>query len=485
MGATQSKQLLLLDYVSVRNWIIFAFSALLLGVSEVAAAQWQREVRFNSHDDSILVAGGGPYAPSRVPSQPADVSPVAPTTPESGPSFNGTEYWDAVADLNLAALRNSAATDAESVFARGMSLLSDGDTEEAEKAFIAGSTQPSDVNVGIASQIMLATTLLYEHKWAELRSFSFSPHLSPGDSEIVRDFQRWGFAFTNTEQQRLSMTVDSVVLPLRFSPIGTPTIRLRINGKQYDFWLDTGSSITVLNSDVAREAGVPLVSGDDFAVRTFGGSAPVKAAFVRRIEIGPLLLENTPAIVVDASHMALKSTPELRQARGMHIDGIIGWDTIRQLDISLDYSNGLISIHRPVRTGYSPHNLTWMGKPFVTVRTKGGETLHFTLDTGAQGTFLNALALDKTGATVTSSDGRVYGIAGTGKRADKVVRTLSLDLGGSSVRLDRVLVYGPVYSGMINCDGILGSDIARYGTIRIDATNGVFAIGLNPLRESD
>lgn len=485
MGATQSKQLLLLDYVSVRNWIIFAFSALLLGVSEVAAAQWQREIRFSSHDDSLLITGGGPYSPSRAPIGPADVSPVVPSIPESSPDFNAAEYWDALADLNLSALRNTAATDAQSVFARGMSLLADGDTEGAEKAFIAGSTQPSDANVGIASQIMLATTLLYEHKWAELRSFSFSPHLSPGDKEIVRDFQRWGFAFTNTEQQRLSMTGDSVLLPLRLSPIGTPTIRLRINGKQYDFWLDTGSSITVLNSDVARDVGVPLVSSDDFAVRTFGGSAPVKAAFIRRIEIGPLLLENTPAIVVDASHMALKATPERAQARGMHIDGIIGWDTIRQLDISLDYSSGLISIRRPQPAGYSPHNLTWMGKPFVEVRTKRGETLHFTLDTGAQGTFLNALALDKTGAATTSSEGRVYGIAGTGRRSDKVIRTLSLDLGGRSVRLDAVFVYGPSYSGMINCDGILGSDIARYGTIRIDATNGVFAIGLNPLRESD
>jgi hypothetical protein len=169
----------------------------------------------------------------------------------------------------------------------------------------------------------------------------------------------------------------------------------------------------------------------------------------------------------------------------LRIDGIIGWDTIRQLDLLLDYTNGLAQIRRPVHEGYSPHNLTWMGKPFIEVRTKRGETLHFTLDTGAQGSFLNALALDKTGATSTSSEGTVFGIAGTGKRADKAIRMLQLDLGGRSVRLDDVMIYGPTYSGMINCDGILGSDIARYGTIRIDATNGVFAVGLNPLREYD
>jgi Aspartyl protease len=182
--------------------------------------------------------------------------------------------------------------------------------------------------------------------------------------------------------------------------------------------------------------------------------------------------------------MALRPMPEGVTPR-THIDGIIGWDTIRQLDLTLDYSSGVILIRRPRRQSYSPRNLTWMGKPFVEARTKRGETLHFTLDTGAQGSFLNAVALDKTGAASSLSEGVVFGIGGTRNRADKMIRSLPLELGGKAVRLDGVVVYGPTYSGMINCDGILGSDISRYGTIRIDATNGVFAIGLNPLQELD
>lgn len=486
MGATQSKQLVLLDCVGVRNWIIFASSAMLLGISEIAsAAQSQREVRYSSYSDSISTQGGGPYVAARLPVGPVEAPADAAARSESSPVFNAAEYWDALADLNLRALRNSAVSDAQADFARGMLMLADGDSENAEKAFIAGSSQPADVNVGIASQIMLASTLLYEHKWAELRSFAFSSHLSPPDLEIVRGYQRWGFAFANIEPERMSMSVDSVLLPLRVSAIGTPIVRVRINGKQYDFWLDTGSSITVLNSDVAAEVGASLLSGDELSVRTFGGSAPVKAAFVRRMEIGPVLLENTPAVIIDAAHMALRPMAESATASRMRIDGIIGWDTIRQLDLTLDYSSGLILIRRPQRQAFSPHNLTWMGKPFVEVRSKRGETLHFTLDTGAQGSFLNALALDKTGAVPTPSDGVVFGIAGTGKRADKVIRSLPLEFGGKAVRLDGVMVYGPTYSGMINCDGILGSDIARYGTIRIDATNGLFAMGLNPLQESD
>ena len=482
-SAAESKHLLLFDYVCIRNWIIFAVSGLLLGFTEVAAAAQTQRQAHRSYDDS-LIAGGGPYVAPRTPTDAPDATAVA-SAPETSPAFTAGEYWDALAALNLSALRNTAEGDAQHGFASGMSLLADGDAEGAEKAFTADSEQLSDATVGIASQIMLATTLLYEHKWAELRAFAFSPRLSASDKDIVHDYQRWGFAFANIEAQRITMSVDSMLVKLRISPIGTPMIRVKINGKSYDFWLDTGSSITVLNSDVAEEVGAAILSGENLAVRTFGGSAPVKASFVRRIQIGPLLLENTPAVIVDASHMILRSAPDRPRPPGMRIDGIIGWDTIRQLDLLLDYTNGLLQIRRPVREGYSPHNLTWMGKPFVEVQTKRGETLHFTLDTGAQGSFLNALALDKTGSSSTSSEGTVFGIAGTGKRADKVVRTLPLDVGGQAVRLDEVTIYGPTYSGLINCDGIIGSDIARYGTIRIDATNGVFAVGLSPLRGYD
>jgi len=40
-----------------------------------------------------------------------------------------------------------------------------------------------------------------------------------------------------------------------------------------------------------------------------------------------------------------------------------------------------------------------------------------------------------------------------------------------------MMVYNPSTSSLINCDGIVGSDIARFGRIRIDATNGLFSVG--------
>jgi hypothetical protein len=237
--------------------------------------------------------------------------------------------------------------------------------------------------------------------------------------------------------------------------------------------------MTVVSSTVASEASIPFVSGDTLRIRTFEGTAPVKAGIVRRLEIGAIGFTNTPAIVMDAALMRVKSTSEGISGRGVRVDGIIGWDIIRQFDVLLDYRAGTITFKKPERLGIigtELQNLTWVGKPLVQVRTKSGGTFEFTLDTGAQVTLLNGSILGKLGIVATTYGGRVFGIAKTGGQPKRLVPNLTLNVGGSSVRLESILVYGPVYSGLINSDGILGSDVAQFGKIRIDATNGVFSL---------
>jgi hypothetical protein len=200
---------------------------------------------------------------------------------------------------------------------------------------------------------------------------------------------------------------------------------------------------------------------------------------VEQMEIGPIVFTNTPAMVMDASLMRLRAGAEEAIGRGVRLDGIIGWDIIRQLDILMDYRKGTITLGRPARlatNGTEFQNLLWLGKPLVEVRTKLGGIHHFTLDTGAQASFLDVSMVERVGASTRPSHARVFGIAKTGGRADRAIPGLALDVGGQLVLLEDVIVYGPVPPSIINCDGILGSDIARFGQIRIDASNGLFSI---------
>jgi hypothetical protein len=40
-----------------------------------------------------------------------------------------------------------------------------------------------------------------------------------------------------------------------------------------------------------------------------------------------------------------------------------------------------------------------------------------------------------------------------------------------------LIVFTRPTSGLVESDGILGSNIGRFGTVTIDATNGVFSVG--------
>src|SRR2546423_4166375 len=238
-------------------------------------------------------------------------------------------FWAEVADLHLSELRYSAANDAQLRFAEGMTLLADGANEQAERAFAATSAQESDLNVAVASQMMLATTLIYEHKWEALRVLPSNPLLSIRDGETTASFERWGRAFASVTEPSTAFPQERVTLPLKFTAVGTPTVRVRINGKDYDFWLDTGSSITVLSSRVAADAKVSLVSEDTLSVQTFGGTGIVRAAAIERMEIGAITISNVPAGVMEASFMRAKPVPPGGPRSGCCGDGKTG---VAQLD---------------------------------------------------------------------------------------------------------------------------------------------------------
>jgi clan AA aspartic protease (TIGR02281 family) len=389
-------------------------------------------------------------------------------------------YWNAIAELNIPASRGAAQTGPEIRFADAIALLAAGDTEKAENAFREMSSQTVDLNVAAASQIMLSKTLIYEHRWAALRDLSTSSTFGLSDRRNSSGTEQWGRAFGDLSPQITTFPEHRVALPLGVSLVGTPTIRVLVNGKEFRFWLDTGSSITVLSSEVAEDAGVSPLGDDTLTIATFDGMAAARPAVVERMEIGPIVLANTAAIVMDAQLMRVKSTADGVPLSGLRVDGIIGWDTIRQFDMSLDYQGATITIQRPQNLGTMgtpAQNLTWMGKPFIEVRTAAGTALHFTLDTGSQGSFINSSILRSLNVTARNSDTRAYGLARTGGQATQVVSAVKLGIGGLSLTLKGLIVFTSPSPGLVNCDGILGSDIAAFGKIRIDATNGLFSIG--------
>jgi hypothetical protein len=411
-------------------------------------------------------------AAQRTPSRTADESPA--------PAAYSEAFWTALADLDLVATRHAARSRSEVRFAEGVSALVAGDERRAEDAFSEVSVDETDPNVATAAQLMFAATLMYEHKWSALSGFTTATQRSATGHPGLAGMEKLGEVFANVEHQAIDFPARRITLPLGITALGTPTVRVRIRGKNYQFWLDTGSSLTVLSSRVAKEAGASVLGQDTLTIATFAGVAPARPTVLPRMEIGSIVIRNSPAIVIESDLMRVQGSASVVPWSGLPVDGIIGWDIIRRFDMSLDYASGKITFAKPTDLGTSgtpAQNLKWVGKPFIQLRTESGVVLHLTLDTGAQGSFLNSAVLKKADVVPMSSTTRSYGIARTGGQATRAVAVLSVEVGGKSLRLKDLIVYNPTPSGLFNCDGILGSDIAQFGTIRIDATNGLFAVG--------
>jgi predicted aspartyl protease len=454
---------------------------LMLGYAQPAAAASDLQLEQQFVATHVLTLQPGPGVASNI--APAREPAFEPASSPSSAEANtySEEYWGAFANIDLGTLRASARGESESRFASAMGLLATGYYDLAEHALLEISEQTADPNVAVASQVMLASTLQYQHKWSKLRDLPLHSHLTEPDKRMTSELEQWGRVFAAAPAEVIHFPADAVTLRLGLTPVGTPTIRVRINGKDYDFWLDTGSSMTVISSDVAAATGMRALSPDVLSVKTFSGFAPVNATTVESLEIGAIKLTNSPAVIIDAALMYLRASADGVPARGIAVDGIIGWDTIRQLDLVMNYAERKITLKKPNflgNSGGAEQSLAWLGKPLVEVTAKGGGKFHFMLDTGAQSTFLNATVLEKVGMFTKNTGTRVYGLAHTGSETNRVVPSLTLEVAGKSLGLENVLVYGPVPSGLINCDGILGSDVARFGTIHIDATNGLFSVGL-------
>jgi len=93
---------------------------------------------------------------------------------------------------------------------------------------------------------------------------------------------------------------------MSISAVGTPLVPVRIGDKVYNFWLDTGSSLTMLASDVAMDLGVKPLVPDTLEIVTSTGRVRAQPALVQQLVLGPLVVENVPTMIVEETSMQMQ-----------------------------------------------------------------------------------------------------------------------------------------------------------------------------------
>lgn len=354
--------------------------------------------------------------------------------------------------------------------AAGLLAMIEGRLGEAERQFAPLTASPEDRRVQAAAADLLGETLWSQGRWVNF--IAGGAHYS----QDLRDDLPLAEVFQGAAPEEWYFPPAAVELKLARSPLGTPVLPVAINGRKFDFWLDTGAGLTVLADDTARKAGV-AVDGRATPARTATRlTVTARGTIIEELRLGPITARNLPSVVVSRKDLVL---PASSRGRPVQIAGLIGWQALRRLRIGLDLKHGRCWLGRPAQVATdgrkSARNLCWIGYPFLRVLTADGVPMHFGLDSGAAHSSLTENGLLKSG--VVPGKNRRVKIASAGGTESSVVQTaqrLDLWLAGRQVRLERLPVWPARGAAFMKLDGILGADLLGQAPLVIDGASGRF-----------
>ncbi|MEO7457093.1 MAG: retropepsin-like aspartic protease [Gemmatimonadaceae bacterium] len=390
------------------------------------------------------------------------------------------DFWEEVSVLDLPAAERASRNLDERTFAVALRKLMMSDPEDAAVAFRALHLAARDNAVRSRARVGLTMALSWRSDWPALASIGADPDTAGVvlDSLTVQaSVERWALAFSNLPPPVVDVPGTPVTLPLLRSAFGTPIVTVRINGKPKQFWLDTGASMTLVSADVAVEAGVKLASTDSLALGVVAGHIPARAVLVDSLSLGPITAKGLSAALVNASVLRMdrrvvNGVPEVVQ-----IDGVIGTDLLRELDITLDAAASTITIRRPHRDPRAVRNLYWVGYPVVRLVSEDGRPLLFGLDTGAEGTYFTTSMLKKLPRTpVAMRRGTIGGLGSEQHMTSWVARHVALSDGDYALTLENIPVAPERRWTFVTFDGVIGSDVALHARLHLDFLNGVFDV---------
>jgi predicted aspartyl protease len=387
-------------------------------------------------------------------------------------------YWEALADLRPEEAIVAARTPSEKGFAESLKDLMNGDIGKAEIGFAKLKQSANDSIIRSASRVIYTATLQYQERWPDLAELKKDPTTTRADSTDKASIELWAEAFRNVPPKVLTFRSSSTRLPMSVSGVGTPLVPVKIGDRTYNFWLDTGSSMTMLASDVASDLNIAPIVRDTLEIVTSTGRVKARPSLIPQLEIGQVVVRNAPTMIVEETMMRMREPKPIDQGPSVKIDGIIGFDIIRQLDLEVDYGDGVIRVRDPANARHDGgRNMFWVGLPVVRLMSTDGTALHFALDTGAQLTFVTETLLDKLQIEAARMENRrVGGLGGEVSLRAPVLPDLRAMVRGFPIVFKGAFVRAPVYQVLASLDGVLGGDVWDTGIVRIDMTNGIFAI---------
>jgi clan AA aspartic protease (TIGR02281 family) len=319
----------------------------------------------------------------------------------------------------------------------------------------------------------LANLYLLQNNWQGMVNMYKGYHFSPGEDTSLLSAAR--FYLANSKQE---MSVDEnnlKAIPFKPSKSGTPMIDVVINGKKYRFWVDTGAGLTVVSSEVAKKCGVKQLSqkGGNATAAT-GMQVSIDYGLIDNLQAGNINVKNHPCLVLDKKDLEFR----LLGIRIVKIDGIIGWNFLQELGVSIDFVNRWIQFEPSQGKPGSDVNFFWMEQPYVKCVLNGKVNSIFFIDTGANTSGIYTSIYAK-----VDTSGSKYKTIGIGSAGGKIkMRSLTLPKLDVKIKTREIFMKNvttePAFEakGYFVPDGVLGIKDLKLYVLRFDLKQGNFEV---------
>jgi predicted aspartyl protease len=159
---------------------------------------------------------------------------------------------------------------------------------------------------------------------------------------ITLDYRKSEIRFDDPKRFQLAGRSTIVTeIPMRLASPAKPLILVDAyaNGQgPFQFVIDTGTSTTAITPELAKQLGVAAEPADP---ATAGGAhVEVTAGLLPSFRVGDARSDNLAVVVADFFAM-------LSNALGAKLDGIVGYNFLRQYKVILDYPNETLRLLNP------------------------------------------------------------------------------------------------------------------------------------------
>ena len=249
---------------------------------------------------------------------------------------------------------------------------------------------------------------------------------------------------------------------------------VKLDGKgPFNFIIDTGAMASVISESLFQSLeaeadvnyGIKMGIGD----KKRGEASELLRANFQSMELAGLAVSPFRPFVMKLS--------QLQGAVSKQLDGIIGYDVLKDYEVALDYIQGKVELYSPDSSRIDRNSAVgieiYMNHIYIPV-TLSGHKLHFLLDTGASHCVLSSAIVDslQLDRYLTLSDNdTLIGISGV---ADTTIDTYvlpSITVDGKEVKDITITVLNlSDLSGLLGRDiqGVIGQNFLKHFTVRIN-----------------